>query len=109
MILSNTFLVVGSLDPVGIIQLSIMAFSIVLSILTISAYKNTHVKKLGFVAIAFGLFAFQLFIEYADDAFDLFGEGGTDLIMVLVTLAILLCFFFGIIQKRKPSTESLSK
>jgi len=104
--LSNVFLVVGSLDPVGIVELIIMGFSIVLAIMAISAYKNTHVKKLGFAAIAFGLFAFQLFIEYADDAFDWFGEEGTDLLMVLVTLTILLCFFFGIIYKRKPSTES---
>ena len=107
--LSSMILVIGSLGPIGIVELSIMAFSIALSILTISAYKNTHVKKLVFAAIAFGLFAFQLFIEYADDAFDLFGEEGTDLLMVLVTLVILLCFFFGIIQKRKPSSESLFK
>lgn len=105
----HVLLVIEGMDLVGIVELSIMAFSIFLCTMAVTAYRNTRVKKVGFAAIAFALFAIQLFVEYADDAFNLFDEKDVDLILSLITLIILLLFFIAILKKRKPLTEFFSK
>lgn len=97
MILSSIFLNIG-IDFGQIIDLGIMSFSIVLFVIAITAYRNTHIKKIAFAAIAFALFAVQLFIEYYEEATH-FLEDNVDIVLSLITLMILLLFFFGVVKK----------
>ena len=97
--LSNIFLVLqSSLDVGQIINLAIMIFSLVLFALAITAYKNTKVKKIAFAAAAFALFAIQLAIEYVDEAVHIL-EDQIDVVLSLITLGILLLFFFAVVKK----------
>ena len=96
---SNIFLAIESDFDIGqIINLAIIIFSIVLFALAITAYKNTKVKKIAFAATAFALFAIQLGLEYVDEAIHLL-EDQLDTVLSLITLAILLLFFFAIVKK----------
>jgi hypothetical protein len=100
----NTFLEVGPLEPSDIVALAIIVFSIILFALAITAYKNNRVKRMGFAAAAFALFAVQLILGYVDDAFDYVNTEGLDLISSAITLSILLLFFFAIVIKKKTQT-----
>ncbi len=97
MILSGIFLD-SWLDLGEIIDLGIMSFSIILFVMSITAYRNTHMKKIAFAAVAFALFSVQLFIEYYSEATSIF-EDQLDLILPIITLLILLLFFFGVVKK----------
>jgi len=96
--LSNVFLAESGFDVGQIINLAIMIFSIILFALAITAYKNTKVKKVAFAAAAFALFAIQLAIEYIDEAVHIL-EDQIDVVLSLITLGILLLFFFAVVKK----------
>jgi len=96
--LSNVFLAESGFDVGQIINLAIMIFSIILFALAITAYKNTKVKKVAFAAAAFALFAIQLAIEYVDEVVHIL-EDQIDVILSLITLGILLLFFFAVVKK----------
>ncbi len=88
----------------GGVDLAIAGFSIFLAVLAFGAYRKTKFTQLKFVVLAFSLFtvylmieAFQEFLPFNDDSFDL--------ILSIIILLILLSFFFGIIKvrNRKPA------
>lgn len=81
------------------IDLGIMAFSLVLFALSVTAYRATKLKKIGFAAAAFVLFAIQLFLEYMDDVLALSDED-LDIVLSLITLGILVLFFFAVVKRR---------
>ncbi len=88
----------------GSVTIAIACFSILLTIMAISAYKKTRVSQLKFIAIAFSLFTLYLGVEalqellpFDDDSFDLF--------LSLILLGILISFFFGIMKKKKNHLE----
>lgn len=97
----NMFLESDMLEPTSIVELIIIVFSIILFALAITAYKNNRIKRMGFAAAAFALFAVQLIIGYVDDAFDYAEDEDLDFALSVITLAILLLFFFAIITKKK--------
>ena len=99
----NTFLQIEALEPSSIVELIIIVFSIILFALAITAYKNNRIRRLGFAAAAFALFAVQLFVRYLDDLFDYTNDESLDLISSVITLGILLLFFFAIVIKKKTS------
>jgi hypothetical protein len=82
------------------IKIAIAAFSLLLLGLSISAYKKTALKKILYAAVAFGLFAIQMFVDYLEDAFEAFDTPYTDLIFFGITLAILVLFFMAIVRKK---------
>ncbi len=90
----------NGLDVGEIIDLGIMSFSIILFVMAITVYRNTHVKRIAFAAVAFALFAVQLFIEYVDEAIHIL-EDQIDIILSLITLVILLLFFFAVVKKKR--------
>ncbi|MCI4433529.1 MAG: hypothetical protein JHC41_08045 [Nitrosopumilus sp.] len=97
--LSNIFLASELAFDVGqIINLAIIIFSLVLFALAITAYRNTKIKKIAFAAAAFALFAIQLAIEYVDEVIHL-SEDQIDVMLSLITLGILLLFFFAVVKK----------
>jgi hypothetical protein len=99
MILSNVFL---EIEPFGIddgLEIGIIIFSVILFALSITAYRNTGIKKILFAAAAFALFAIQLLVDTIGDYFGFF-EDIADILVVLITFAILVLFFVAIVKKR---------
>ena len=82
------------------IKIAIAAFSLLLLGLSISAYKKTAIKRILYAAIAFGLFAIQMFFDYLEDAAEGFDTAYSDIIFYGLTLAILVLFFIAIVRKR---------
>jgi hypothetical protein len=105
---------IGGDEPIGIeevevepyepitqvIKIAIAAFSLLLLGLSISAYKKTAFRRLLYAAVAFGLFAIQMFFDYLEDAFEGFDTPYTDIIFFGITLAILVLFFMAIVRKK---------
>ena len=87
-------------DIINIINLVIIAFSLLLFALAIKAYLTTRLSKIAYAAIAFALFAIQLFIEYADDTFGFLGDVNTDLVNSFIILCILILFFVAVVKRR---------
>ncbi len=82
------------------IEFGIIGFSLILFALSISAYRNSGMKRILFAAGAFALFAIQLFADYAEEYFNLLDEDGMDIILSLVTLGILVLFFLAIVKRK---------
>ena len=83
-----------------VIQIAIAAFSLLLLGLTISAYKKTSLKGILYAAVAFGLFAIQIFFDYLEDAVEAFDTPYSDIIFYGMTLAILVLFFVAVIRRK---------
>jgi hypothetical protein len=85
-----------------VVQLiGIAAFSLLLLGLSISAYKKTALKGIVYAAVAFGLFAVQLFFDYADDAVEGWEQPYNDVIYYAMTLGILVLFFLAVVRRNK--------
>ena len=82
------------------IKIAIAAFSLLLLALSISAYKKTAFKKTLYAAVAFGLFAIQMFFDYLEDAVESFDTAYSDVIFFGITLAILVLFFMAIVKRK---------
>jgi len=102
MILSKLFLQVeeGSFGIGDGLEIGIGIFSLVLFALAITAYRNTGIKKILFAAGAFGLFAVQLLVDSLEDYFGFLEEQVIDILVPLITFAILVLFFVAIVKKR---------
>lgn len=100
-ILSGSFL---QIEPFEDIEIAIMVatgvFSLILLALSISAYKRTGLKKIGYAAAAFALFGIQLLYESLEETFEVLDTGYGDVIVSSMTLAILILFFLAIIQRK---------
>jgi hypothetical protein len=83
-----------------VIQIAIAAFSLLLLALSISAYKKTSLKRILYAAVAFGLFAIQIFFDYLEDAIEAFDTPYSDIIFYGMTLAILVLFFMAIVRRK---------
>lgn len=86
---------------VQLIKIGIMAFSLLLLGLSISAYKKTALKGIVYAAVAFGLFAVQLFFDYAEDAVEGWEQPYNDVIYYAMTLGILVLFFLAVVRRNK--------
>jgi flagellar biosynthesis protein FlhB len=84
---------------VQMIKIGIAAFSLLLLGLSISAYKKTALKSIVYAAIAFALFAAQLFFDYLEDAVEGWEQPFNDVIFYAMTLAILVLFFIAIVRR----------
>ncbi len=83
-----------------VIQIAIAAFSLLLLGLSISAYKKTSLKRILYAAVAFGLFAIQIFFDYLEDAVEYLDTPYSDIIFYGMTLAILVLFFIAIVRRK---------
>ncbi len=83
-----------------VIKIAIAAFSLLLLALSISAYRKTAFKKILYAAVAFGLFALQMFVDYLEDAIEAFDTPYTDIVFFGITLAILVLFFMAIVRRK---------
>ena len=67
----------------GVIFLSSTVLSLLLLALSISAYRNTGIKKIIYAIAAFALFAAFLFYEYVEGVFEFLEGTYSDLILLL--------------------------
>ncbi len=88
----------------GSVSVAIACFSILLTIMAISAYKKTRIPQLKFVAAAFSLFTIYLGIEALQELLP-FDDDSFDLVLSVIMLGILINFFFGIMRKKKNHLE----
>jgi hypothetical protein len=86
---------------VQLIKIGIAAFSLLLLGLSISAYRKTALKGIIYAAVAFGLFAAQLFFDYMEDAVEGWEQPYNDVIYYAMTLAILVLFFLAVVRRSK--------
>lgn len=85
-----------------LIEISIYAvaslFSAILTALSISAYRQTGLKKLQYAVAAFALFCAFLIYEILEQLFSL-DNPFTDIVIPSSALAILIFFFMAVINK----------
>jgi hypothetical protein len=74
-------------------------FSILLLALSVSAYRDTGMKRIKYAIVAFGLFAIFLFYEFIDKFFRGLDSAYADIIVAPIVLAIVILFFLGIVKK----------
>jgi len=83
-----------------IAQILITICALFLLAITIKAYRNTRLRKLVYVAIAFVLFAVQHTLNYVDQAVaDIMPDDIRYLLFAIMTLAIMGMFFLAILKK----------
>lgn len=100
-LLSSLIRQVEPYEPIEqLIKIAIGAFSVLLLGLSLSAYKKTALKRILYAALAFGLFAVQMFFEYLGDTVEAFDTPFNDAIFSGITLAILGLFFLAIVRKK---------
>lgn len=102
----------NSIDQIEIILIiATMGLSILLSALSLSAYRKSGLKKMIYATIAYSLFAIFSLSQFYEE-FVL--EGGneaqpsliTDIGIHSIPLAILILFFIGIVKKEKYSNHT---
>ena len=83
------------------LKMVIVAFSLVLLALTLSAYRKTALNKILYAALAFGLFAFHASLDFLADNVDFLKTLQTDIdvLLLVVMLAILTLFFIAIVKR----------
>lgn len=74
-------------------------FAAILIALSISAYRNTHLKKILYAILAFFLFGIFLFYEFLEHNIPL-DNPFTDIILPSMGLSILVLFFIAIVNKK---------
>jgi len=83
-----------------ITQILIAICALFLLALTLKAYKNTGLRKMIYLIIAFGLFAFQHIFNYVDQAvLDIVSDDIRYVIFAITTLCIMGMFFLAILKK----------
>ena len=98
--LSEIFLQMNTFGIVDAIEFAIIGFSLILCGLSLSAYRNSGMKRILFAAGAFALFTIQLFFDYIEEFFNLLEEESTDILLSLITLGILILFFMAIVKRK---------
>jgi hypothetical protein len=84
----------------NILKLSIGAFSLLLLGLSVSAYRKTGLRKVIYAAIAFAIFAIQLFFDFMEDTVESFDTPYNDIVYYAMTLTILVLFFVAIVRRK---------
>lgn len=99
------------IDQIEIILIiATTGLSILLSALSVSAYRNSRLKKMIYATIAYSLFAIFSLSQFYEE---FVMEGGnethpslfTDFGIHSIPLAILVLFFIGIVKKEKYSNS----
>jgi len=83
-----------------IIEIIVGIFALFLFVLSISAYKTIHLKKMIFAIAAFGLFAVESFIDYLEDILPALDTPYVDILLAIISLMILILFFLAFIRRR---------
>ena len=74
-------------------------FAAILIALSISAYRNTKLRKLLYAIVAFLLFGIFLFYEFLEHSMSL-ENTFTEIVIPVMGLSILVLFFMAIVNKK---------
>jgi ABC-type transport system involved in cytochrome c biogenesis permease subunit len=74
-------------------------FAAILIALSISAYRNTKLRKLLYAIVAFLLFGIFLFYEFLEHSMSL-DNAFTDIVIPFMGVSILVLFFMAIVNKK---------
>jgi ABC-type transport system involved in cytochrome c biogenesis permease subunit len=74
-------------------------FAVILIALSISAYRNTKLRKLLYAIVAFLLFGVFLFYEFLEHSMSL-ENTFTEIVIPFMGLSILVLFFMAIVKKK---------
>lgn len=74
-------------------------FAAILIALSISAYRNTRLRKLLYAIVAFLLFGIFLFYEFLEHSMSL-ENTFTEIVIPFMGLSILVLFFMAIVKKK---------
>ena len=81
------------------IYISSTVLSLLLMALSISAYRNTGLKKIKYAIVAFALFAAYLFSEYLEAVYKFLQSTYIDAILPFMAFGIIVLFFLPIVKK----------
>lgn len=81
-------------------------FAALLFILSIIAYRNTGMRRILFVSIAFALFAIRTIVSNLDLFMPEIESSLIELILAIMGFAALALFFIAIVRKEKVSTNA---
>lgn len=77
-----------------------IAVAFFLVLLSITAYRNSGLKKIWYAIAAFSLFAIQHVINYVDSGIvDIMPDDVRQALFSVITLAIMAMFFLAIVRK----------
>jgi len=81
-------------------QLIIVIVAVLLTAISIIAYKNTRVKKMIFLIIAFVLFAISHLLNYVDQSLvDIMPDDARFAMFGVTTVVSMMMFFLAILKK----------
>ncbi len=89
-----------SINTDEIIEIIVGIFALFLFALSISAYRIIKLKKMIFAIAAFGLFAVESFIDYLEDVLPSFDAPFIDILLAIISLAILILFFLAFVKRK---------
>src|SRR5215475_5209828 len=81
-------------------------FAALLFILSVIAYRNTGMRRILFVSIAFALFAIRTIVSNLDLFMPEIESSLIELILAIMGFAALALFFIAIVRKEKVSTNA---
>jgi hypothetical protein len=87
---------IGPINIEGAIYLSSTILSVVLFLLSLTAYSRTKNKKLVYATVAFGIFSIYLFSEFLEE---IISESYVHFMLPVLVLLTLVLFFRGIAIK----------
>ena len=83
-----------------VVKIAVIAFSVLLFALTLTAYMNARSKKIAFASAAFGVFAIQQSLTYIDEYMvNIVRDDIRYALSSALLLLILILFFVAIIKK----------
>ena len=81
-------------------QILDIALAFFLALLSVTAYRNSGLKKIRYAIVAFSLFAIQHIINYLDSGIIGFMPNDVrNALFSVITLAIMAMFFLAIVRK----------
>lgn len=90
----------GFSEVFTVTQLSVIAISILLMVLSITIYRNKNLKRIAFAITIFAIFAIQHIINYVDaKVVDIMPDDMRYAIYSSMTLVIIILFFLAIVKK----------
>lgn len=90
----------GFSEVFTVTQLSVIAISILLMVLSITIYRNKNLKRIAFAIAIFAIFAIQHIINYVDaKVVDIMPDDMRYAIYSSMTLVIIVLFFLTIVKK----------
>ena len=109
MIMTSTRVDIDKPEVVDFIKIGAGIFAVILSALTLTAYRNLKSKRLLFVSTAFGLFAVQAIVSKIDLFIPEIESSIVEILTSTIIFFALAFFFLAIVKKPKIKSKAATK